>query len=163
MLFVVFPCYSSYFIFVFNFCWFDYYVSQCVPPWVYPAWDSLCFLDLADYFLSQFRQVFSIISSNNFLGPFSLSFPSGTPILCLMLSQRSPVCVHTKSLQSCLTLCDTLDCTLPGSCPWDCPGKNTGVGCHASSRGSSQSRSQTCIACTDREILYRCASWDEVS
>ena len=26
---------------VFNFCQFDYYVSQCVPLWVYPAWDSL--------------------------------------------------------------------------------------------------------------------------
>ena len=25
----------------FNFSQFDYYVSQCVPHWVYPAWDSL--------------------------------------------------------------------------------------------------------------------------
>ena len=25
---------------------FDYYVSWCVLPLVYPAWDSLCFLDL---------------------------------------------------------------------------------------------------------------------
>ena len=37
---------------VFNFCQFHYYVSWCVPPWVYPAWDSMCFLDLVDYFLS---------------------------------------------------------------------------------------------------------------
>ena len=26
---------------VFNFCQFDYYVSQCVPPWIYLAWDSV--------------------------------------------------------------------------------------------------------------------------
>ena len=39
----------------FNFCQFDYYVSQCIPPWVYPSWDSLCFLDLVDYFLSHVR------------------------------------------------------------------------------------------------------------
>ena len=25
------------------------------------------------------------------------------------------VCVHTKSLQSCLTLCNPIDCSLPGS------------------------------------------------
>ena len=25
---------------VFNICQFDYYVSRCVHPWVYPAWDS---------------------------------------------------------------------------------------------------------------------------
>ena len=37
---------------VFNLCQFDYCVSWCVPPRVYPAWDSLCFLDLVDYFLS---------------------------------------------------------------------------------------------------------------
>ena len=42
-------------IFVFNFCQFDYYVSWCNPPWVCPAWDSLYFLDLVDYFLSHVR------------------------------------------------------------------------------------------------------------
>lgn len=26
---------------VFKVCQLDYYVSLCVPPWVYPAWDSL--------------------------------------------------------------------------------------------------------------------------
>ena len=25
------------------------------------------------------------------------------------------MCMHTKSLQSCLTLCDPMDCSLPGS------------------------------------------------
>ena len=45
--------------FVFNFCQFDYYVSQCGPPWVYPNWASLCFLNLVDYFLSHVKEVFS--------------------------------------------------------------------------------------------------------
>ena len=39
-------------IFVFNFFQFDYYVSWYVHPWFFPDWDSLCFLDLVDYFLS---------------------------------------------------------------------------------------------------------------
>ena len=34
-------------------------MSSCVPHWVYPAWDSLCFLDLVDYFLSHVRDIFS--------------------------------------------------------------------------------------------------------
>ena len=46
------------------------------------------------------------------------------------------VCVHAKSLQSCLTLCDHMDCSLPSSsCLWDFLGKNTGVGCHALLQG----------------------------
>ena len=44
--------------------------------------------------------------------------------------------LHSKSLQSCLTLCGPLDCSPPGSsCPWDSPGKNTGAGCHALLQG----------------------------
>ena len=27
-------------------------LTQCVPPWVYPVWDSLHFLDLADSIFS---------------------------------------------------------------------------------------------------------------
>ena len=60
---------------------------------VYPAWDSQCFLDMVEYFLSPLGKFPSIISSNIFSGPFSLSSPSGTLIMrmlmCLMLSQRS--------------------------------------------------------------------------
>ena len=56
MLFVIFPLLLL--ILVFNFCLFDYYVSWCVPPWVYPVWDFLCFLDLVDYFLTHIREVF---------------------------------------------------------------------------------------------------------
>ena len=35
------------------------YVSWGVLPWVYPIWDSLGFLDLSDYFLPHFREVFN--------------------------------------------------------------------------------------------------------
>ena len=68
-------------------------MSQSVPPWVYPAWDSLYFLDLVDNFCSHVREVFSYYLFKYFLRSFSLSSPSGTPIMrilvCLMLSQGS--------------------------------------------------------------------------
>ena len=32
-------------------------MSQCVPPWIHPLWDSLCFLDLSECFLSHVREV----------------------------------------------------------------------------------------------------------
>ena len=51
-------------------CQFDYRVSRCGPPWVYPAWDFLCFLDLVDYFLSHVREVFSYYLFNYFLRSF---------------------------------------------------------------------------------------------
>ena len=67
-------------------------MSQCVPPWSYPAWDSLCFLDLVDYFLFMLGKFSAIISSNIFLDLFSHSSPSGTPLtqmfMHLMLSLR---------------------------------------------------------------------------
>ena len=53
---------------VFNFCRFAYYVSKCVPPWVYPAWVSLCFLDLLDYFISHVGKVFNYYLFKYFLG-----------------------------------------------------------------------------------------------
>ena len=91
--FVVFPLLLSI-ILVFNFCQFHYYVSRCVSPWVYLAWDSLHFLDLGGYFFSHVREVFDYNLFKNFLGSFlSLSSPSETPIIRmlvhLMLSQRS--------------------------------------------------------------------------
>ena len=55
---------------VFNFCQFDYCVSWGVPPWVYPSWDSLCFLDLVDYFLSPAWEVFSYYLFKYFLRSF---------------------------------------------------------------------------------------------
>ena len=44
--------------------------------------------------------------------------------------------MHTKSPQSCPTLCDLMDCSRSGSSGYgDSPGKNTGVGCHALLQG----------------------------
>ena len=59
-------------------------MSQCVPLWVYPAWDSLHFLNLVNYFFFHVREVFSFISSKSFLSLFSLSPPSGTLIMWML-------------------------------------------------------------------------------
>ena len=59
------------------------------PPWVYPAWDSLPFLDLVDHSLSHVREVFSYYLLKYFLESFlSLSSPYGTPLVHLTLSQK---------------------------------------------------------------------------
>ena len=68
MLLVLFP--PCLFISVFNFCQSDYLVSQCVLPWVFPAWDSLCFLDLVGYFLLYAREVSSYYLLRYFLRSF---------------------------------------------------------------------------------------------
>ena len=52
-----------------------------------------------------------------------LEFPSflydpaklGLMLPISLLVFLNPVCIHAKSLQSCLTLCDPMDCSLPGS------------------------------------------------
>ena len=41
VVFVIRHSFAEDFISVFNVCQFDYYGSWCVPPWVYPAWDSM--------------------------------------------------------------------------------------------------------------------------
>ena len=42
------------------------------------------------------------------------------------------MCVSSKLLQVCRTLCDPMDCRPTGHPrPWDSPGKNTGVGSYA--------------------------------
>ena len=64
---------------VFNFRQCVYYVSWCVPPWVYPVWDSLCFLDLVDYFLSHVREVFSYYLFKYFLRYFLSLFSFWDP------------------------------------------------------------------------------------
>ena len=56
--------------FNFNFCHFNYSVFWCVPLWVNPEWDSLCFLDLDVCFLSQIREVFSYYVFKYVLSPF---------------------------------------------------------------------------------------------
>ena len=45
-------------------------MSRCVSPRIYPAWGSLRSLDLADYFLSHVRQVFSYYLFKYFLRSF---------------------------------------------------------------------------------------------
>ena len=69
-------------------------MSWCIPPQVYPAWDSLHFLDwltISFPILGKFST--KTISSNIFSDPFSLSSPSETPIMQMLvhltLSQRT--------------------------------------------------------------------------
>ena len=54
-------------------------MSQCVSPWVYPSWDSLCFLDLVDCFLSYVWEVFSYYLCKYFLRSFLLLFSFWDP------------------------------------------------------------------------------------
>ena len=70
------------------------YVSWHVSPWLYPVWDSLCLLDLTDYFLFQVGEIFNYNRFKTFLIPFLfLTSSSGNPIIqmlvCLIWSQRS--------------------------------------------------------------------------
>ena len=67
-------------------------MSWRISPWIYPVWDSLCFLGLIDYLLSHIREVFNYNLFKYFLSPFFFSSSSGTPriqmLVRLMLSQR---------------------------------------------------------------------------
>ena len=48
-------------------------INMClgvVLPWVYPVWDSLGFLDLGDYFLPHFKEVFNYYLLKYFLMAF---------------------------------------------------------------------------------------------
>ena len=49
-------------------------MSWGVLPWVYPVWDSLGFLDLGDYFLPHFREVFNNYLLKYFLMVFLFVF-----------------------------------------------------------------------------------------
>ena len=49
-------------------------MSWYVLPWVYPVWDSLGFLDLGDYFLPHFREVFNYYLIKYFLMVFLFVF-----------------------------------------------------------------------------------------
>ena len=51
-------------------------MSWGVSPWVYPVWDSLGFLDLSDYFLPHFREVFNYYLLKYFLMAFLFVFLS---------------------------------------------------------------------------------------
>ena len=68
------------------------------------------------------------------------------------------MCVCTKLLQSCMTLCDSMDCSpLGSSVHWDSSGKNTGVGCHALSRGIfpiQESNLHLYVSWIGKQVLY---------
>ena len=49
-------------------------MSRCVSPWVYPVKDSLCFLDLIDYFLSHVGEVFNYNFFKKFISAFLFFF-----------------------------------------------------------------------------------------
>ena len=76
-------------------CQFDQCVSWCVSPWVYPVWDSLCLLDLIDYFLFHAGEIFNYNLFKNFLMPFLFLFfwdffgSIIRMLVCLISSQRS--------------------------------------------------------------------------
>ena len=48
--------------------------SWRVSPWIYPVWDSLCFQDLINYFLSHIREIFNYNLFKHFLSPFLFLF-----------------------------------------------------------------------------------------
>ena len=91
MLFIIFPLSLLIFYLSLIFVSLIYCVSWVVFPWVSFAWDSLCFLDLVDYFLFHVREVFSYYFFKYFLKSFLSPPPTA------------------KSLQSCPTLCDPID------------------------------------------------------
>ena len=49
-------------------------MSWHVSPWIYPVWDSLCFLDLIGYFPSHIREAFNYNLFKYFLSPFLFLF-----------------------------------------------------------------------------------------
>ena len=62
--------------------------------------------------------------------------------------------VSAKSLQSFPALCDPVDHSV-----WDFPDENTGVGCQASSRGSSQQRSNLRLLCLLNVLYNACLKY----
>ena len=83
-------------------------MSWCVSPWVCIVWDTLCLLDLIDYFLFHVVEIFNYSLFQNFLIPFLFLFfwdPRIRMLLCLILSQRS------LSLSSILFILFTLLCS----------------------------------------------------
>ena len=77
----------------------------------------------------------------------------------LWWSHLATRCVHTRSLQSHLTLCDPMDCNPPGSSLQGIlQARILEWVAMPSSRGSSRSRDWTCVSyvsCFGRQVLYR--------
>ena len=109
----------------------NYFLKSCLGFTVYSESDDLC--------LQQFWKIIRI-SLNNVSLPFSLFFPSGTPIRWLLDLLKYMCSVMSNStrphgLQPSRLLH-----------PWNFPGKNTGKGCAiSSSKRSSQPTDWTCI------------------
>ena len=74
------------------------------------------------------------------------------------------VCMHTKLVQSCLTLCDLMDYSTPGSSVYqNSPDKNTGVGCHSLLQEIFPTQgSNPCLLqlLHHRQIAYCWATWE---
>ena len=77
-----------------------------------------------------------------------------------MISEKVKVLV----IQLCHILCNSMDCSPPGSSVHEISQarllERVAI---SSSRGSSQSRDQTCVSCSScfgRQILYRGATWN---
>ena len=86
-------------------------IFACIPPWVYPAWDSLNFLALSECFLSHVRGVFMYNLFTYFLGPF-LSLLFWEPYNVNESSSVVSIFLRPHGLYI----------------PWDSPGQNTAVG-----------------------------------
>ena len=56
-------------------------MSWGVSPWVYPVWDTLCFLDCVTISFLILGKFSPIISSSIFSWPFLLSSSSGIPMI----------------------------------------------------------------------------------
>ena len=85
--FFFFPLLLLIFHLVFSFCQFDCRVAGCVFPWVHPARDSLHFLDLVEYFLFHFREVFDC-----YLFKYFLRFFLSSPFLSVLVCARFCLC-----------------------------------------------------------------------
>jgi len=82
---LLFPCCFKISLLSFNYSHFNYSVSWCSPLWVDPIWDSLCLLNLHVFFPSRLGKLSAIMSSNMFEPHLSLSPPSGTPIVWILV------------------------------------------------------------------------------
>ena len=94
-------------------------MSWGVLAWVYPVWDSLCFLDLDGYFLPHFREVFNYCLLNIFSWFFFLPSSSGTPMIRMLgrfiLSWRSLRLSSFLLIHFSFSLCDSFISTILSS------------------------------------------------
>ena len=111
-----------------------------------------------DYQRSPNLNLHSINLFHSALYPASLALPASWHLLNLF-PDSSVLHAHTRSIQSCLTLCDRIDCSLPGS---SVPGISEARILEwlavPSSWDSSLPRDQSfisCVSCIDTAVLYR--------